>query len=90
VAFQWIGKSKDGETITLHKLKLDHFRFPEYFNPDWETRNADLIRRGAILDVETSGLKFDQSKIIEIGIRTFKFNRETGEVLCLSDSYSAF
>jgi DNA polymerase-3 subunit epsilon len=90
VAFQWIGKSEDGETITLRKLKETDFRFPRYFTPDWEAAHPDLTRTGVILDVETSGLKFDQSKIIEIGIRRFSFNRETGEPLCLLESYSSF
>ncbi|MBU6154611.1 MAG: DNA polymerase III subunit epsilon [Bdellovibrionales bacterium] len=90
MAFQWIGKSEDGETITLRKLKESDFRFPRYPTPEWEAQNADLIRTGVILDVETSGLRIDQSKIIEIGIRSFQFNRETGEVLSLIDSYSSF
>ena len=90
MAFQWIGKSQDGETITLRKLKESDFRFPRYFTPEWETSNQDIVRTGVILDVETSGLKFDQSKIIEIGIRKFLFNRETGEPLRLTESYSSF
>lgn len=90
MAFRWIGKSVNGETITLHKLKEAHFRFPSYFNPDWESGNRDLIRHGLILDVETSGLKFEHSTIIEIGIRKFKFNKDSGEVLSLDEAYSEF
>ncbi len=90
MAFEWIGKSGDGETITLRKLKEGDFRFPGYFTPEWHAANQDLVRTGVILDVETSGLKFGQSKIIEIGIRKFFFNRDTGEVLQRLDSYSGF
>jgi DNA polymerase-3 subunit epsilon len=90
VAFHWIGKSEDGETITLRKLKKTDFRFPAYFTPEWESKHQDLVRTGVILDVETSGLRFDQAKIIELGLRPFRFNRETGEVLAVGQDYSSF
>ncbi len=90
MAFQWIGKSSDGKTVTLHRLENHHFQFPEYFSPEWESSNFDLIRTGAVLDVETTGLNHTQDQIIEIGIRQFKFNRQTGEILSLGESYSGF
>jgi len=90
VAFHWIGKSEDGSTITLHRLNPSHFKFPTYFTSEWESKNAELIRTGCALDVETSGLKLESSKIIEIGIRPFKFNRETGEILELQEGYTGF
>lgn len=90
MAFDWIGKSEDGETITLRKLHTAHFSYPAYFTAEWESANADLIRTAAVLDVETSGLKAENSSIIEIGIRTFLFNRVTGEILRLDRHYSSF
>ena len=90
VAFQWIGKTTDGETVVLKRLKQEHFRFPQYFDAAWRDQNSDLIRTGAVVDVETSGLNAEQSQIIEIGLRLFSFNRQTGEVLELLDGYSAF
>ena len=90
MAFKWIGKSADGKTITLHRLEENLFRFPDYFNPTWASQNTDLIRTGAALDVETTGLNKDDDQIIEIGIRTFLFNRSTGEILKLQSSYNAF
>ncbi len=90
MAFQWIGKSEDGDTITLRKLKDGDFRFPSNLSPEWLAAHQGTIRNGVVLDVETSGLKLDRSKIIEIGIRKFSFNRETGEVLQRLDSYSSF
>ncbi len=90
MAFHWIGKSEDGSTITLHRLSSSHFKLPTYFNSEWESQNTDLIRNGCALDVETSGLKLESSKIIEIGIRPFKFNRETGEILELQEGYTGF
>ena len=90
MAFTWLGKSADGETVTLHRLKNEHFRFPVYFNSEWEASNSNLIRMGAVLDVETTGVSASQDKIIEVGIRPFKFNRETGEVLSLETPFSGF
>jgi DNA polymerase-3 subunit epsilon len=88
MAFQWIGKSTDGKTITLKKLEVEHFKSPSYFNADWEKANADAIRTGCVVDVETTGLQHQSDKIIEIAVRQFKFNRTSGEVLALADSYS--
>jgi DNA polymerase-3 subunit epsilon len=90
MAFHWIGKSSDGKTVTLRRLEPQHFQFPEYFTPEWESLNSDHIRIGAVLDVETTGLNQVDDQIIEIGIRQFKFNRSTGEVLALESTYSAF
>jgi len=90
MAFQWIGKSDDGKTVTLHRFDLSHVKTPSYFTPDWETANSETIRTGAILDVETTGLDSTQSQVIEIGIRPFKFNRETGEILAWLEPFSAF
>ena len=90
MSFQWLGKSEDGETITLKRLKASHFKLPSFFTPEWEAENLDQIRVGAALDIETSGLKLGEAKIIEIGIRIFRFNRNTGEILSLDESYSEF
>lgn len=90
MAFQWIGKSEDGLTVTLHRLEQKHFKTPAYFNTEWEKQHADLIRIGSVLDVETTGLNQSQDKVIEIGVRQFKFNRESGEVLVFGESYSSF
>ena len=90
VIFRWLGKSEDGGSITLCKLHHHMFTFPKYYSKEWAAQNADLIREGAAIDVETTGLDHDKDQIIEIGLRTFKFNRETGEILCLGMFYSGF
>jgi len=82
--FKWVGKSEDGKTITLRKLEIDSAFEPKPYP------SPDLVRVGTILDVETTGLSKEVDQIIEIGIRQFHFNRETGEVLSLGESYSAF
>jgi DNA polymerase-3 subunit epsilon len=84
MSFNWIGKSTDGKTITLHRLEMDSmFKFAP-------APHSDAIRTGAVLDVETTGLSHEQDQIIEVGIRKFKFNRDTGEVISLEAGYSAF
>ena len=84
MAFQWIGKSPDGKTVTLKRLESSHFQFPQTPTP------PELIRTGVVLDVETTGLNSELAQIIEIGLRSFTFNKETGHILSLADSYSAF
>ena len=83
MAFNWIGKSADGKTVVLHRLEDHHFQYST-------CTNSDLIRTGSVVDVETTGLNHDEDKVIEVGIRQFRFNRETGELLALGPAYSAF
>jgi len=90
MSFQWIGKSTDGSTVTLHRFHENLFQKASYYSPEWEVAHPGLSRIGAIVDVETTGLHHDSSKIIEIGIRTFRFNRITGELLEPLERYSAF
>lgn len=85
--FEWIGKSKDGETIVLKRFSGD-FRVADYATPSWIEMNAELVRTGAVLDTETTGMNRRSDKVIEIGLRTFQFNKQTGELLSLRDSYS--
>jgi DNA polymerase-3 subunit epsilon len=91
VTYQWPNLSADGKTITIHRLEVEAmFKFPAYATAEWISLNADLIRNGAVLDVETTGLSHDESHIIELGVRQFQFNRLTGEILNLGPSYSGF
>ena len=89
MTFKWIGKSTDGKTVVLNRLEESRFQFPSYFTPEWEKQNAESVRIGAVVDVETTGLSHHRDQVIEIGIRQFKFNRATGEILSLTSSYSA-
>lgn len=66
------------------------FQFPIYATESWLKHNEDLVRRALILDVETTGLNSEQDKIIEIGIRSFLFNKQNGDILKLEESYSSF
>jgi DNA polymerase-3 subunit epsilon len=46
------------------------------------------VRRGAIVDVETTGLSPEADKIIELGVVLFEYSPETGEVFRVLDTYS--
>ncbi|MGZ3771656.1 MAG: exonuclease domain-containing protein, partial [Bdellovibrio sp.] len=90
MAFRWIGKSADGKTVTLSRLEGCPVQPPSYVTKDWIKNNHDLVRTGAVLDVETTGLNQSEDTIIEIGLRQFIFNRNTGEVLAAGPSYCSF
>ena len=83
----WIGKSENGKTVTLHKFDAE-FKTAAYANASWLDLNHDLVRTAVVLDTETTGMNRGNDKIIEIGIRSFKFNRNTGDILTICDSYS--
>jgi DNA polymerase III subunit epsilon len=84
--FRWLGKSEDGESVTL-KRYTGEFTPPSYVTNEWEQAHSDLVRTGAVLDVETTGRESKTDKIIEIGIRLFRFHKETGEILFRDDGY---
>jgi DNA polymerase-3 subunit epsilon len=70
--------SHDGETVTLHRI------------PALTERATG--RRGipaCALDTETTGLDATRETIIEIGIRPFEFDPETGEVVWIGQGYNA-
>jgi DNA polymerase-3 subunit epsilon len=90
MAFRWLGKSADGNSVTLKKLESCPIQTPAYATADWIKQNADIVRLGSVLDVETTGLNQADDTVIEVGLRQFLFNKNTGEVLSLGKSYNAF
>lgn len=90
MAFRWIGKSNDGKSVTLNRLEGCPVQTPDYATDAWITANSDIVRSGLVLDVETTGLNQSEDQIIELGIRQFFFNRNTGEVLKLGADFNSF
>lgn len=41
--------------------------------------SGGIARRAAIVDVETTGLSFDDDQVIELGVVVFEYNSESGE-----------
>ncbi len=90
MAFHWIGKSEDGKSVTLKHLEECNLPQLPYINPEWMTKNTDLIRIGLALDVETTGLSHQDDVVIEVAARQFLFNKDTGDIISLGKSYTAF
>lgn len=86
--FKWIGKSADGETVTLRKFS-GAFNVPAYVTPDWLATNVDKLRTGVVVDVETTGLNRKTDAVIEIGLRRFRFNRANGDLVEAGETYAA-
>ena len=84
----WKGLSEDGQTITIRRFN-GQFNIPEFVNPKWIEEHLGDIGTGAVVDVETTGLDFRNDRVIEIGIRTFKFQKTTGRLVSVDHSYSA-
>lgn len=51
--------------------------------------NQSEIRRGLVVDLETSSLDIKSGKIIEIGIREFLYHRTTAEIVKIGRSYAS-
>ena len=90
MGFRWIGKSADGKSVTLQRLENCPVQLPAYATPEWMKANTDILRMGIVLDVETTGLNQAEDTIIELGLRQFIFNRNSGEVVALANSYNQF
>lgn len=85
---RWLGMSEDGRSVTLKKFEGDLPPDPQWSDslvrdrPEW-------LRRGAVIDLETTGFSFTEDEPIEIGLRTFWFDRRQGKVLKADESYQA-
>lgn len=90
MGFRWIGKSADGKTVQLQRLENCPVQLPAYATSEWMKNNTDILRMGIVLDVETTGLNQAEDVIIELGLRQFIFNRNSGEIVALANSYNQF
>ncbi len=83
---RWIGLSDDGQRVVLERFNGE-FRAPKA-SAQMSIEDAIGRQRGAVIDVECTGLEFEQEKVIEIGLRTFEFDGQTGALQHLGESYS--
>jgi DNA polymerase-3 subunit epsilon len=83
----WKGLSEDGQTITIRKFN-GTFHVPSFVDAKWIEENQSEIGRGAVVDVETSGLDSGEDRVIEVGVRTFRFHRTMGHLVALDGVYS--
>lgn len=87
--FRWIGMNESGSEVVLRKFP-GFINPPAYLNQDWVNKNFKSIKRGVVLDVETTGLKKETDKVIEIGLRCFTYNDKTGDILTFDYGYNAY
>lgn len=85
---------------TPTKAELEHFAQILEAHPDFKvTRrfvekngyslpDGRVLTKGIVVDTETTGLRQGEDKIIEIGLVAFEFDRETGEVFRILDTYN--
>ena len=83
----WKGLSEDGQTITIRRFN-GQFSIPDFVNSQWIADHRTDIGVGAVVDTETTGLDFKKDRVIEIGIRTFRFQKSTGSLVSVDGSYS--
>lgn len=83
-----MGMSADGGQVVLKRYQGE-FEAPAHATPEWFAAHPEQWRVGAVLDVETTGTQTASDKIIEIGIRLFKFDRQTGALLSRDEGYGA-
>ncbi|MBY0370743.1 DNA polymerase III subunit epsilon [bacterium] len=88
IRFRWLGMSPEGDKVVLSRYQGE-FTAPAHATPQWFESHPDAWRWGSVLDVETTGTDTARDKVIEIGIRMFRFDRESGAVLSRDDGYGA-
>lgn len=81
--------SEDQSQVLLRRFR-DEFRIAEYATDAWLEQNKKAIGHGLVLDLETTGLNSQQDKIIEIAMRSFFYNKTTGELLRVGEGYNSF
>jgi DNA polymerase-3 subunit epsilon len=69
---------------------LRRFVPAESYQLDDEKIEANRVRSVLVVDVETTGLKKDWDKIIDIGLVLAEFDRVSGQVLRVLERYSGF
>jgi len=75
------------KTLKSDKVTLEKFKgFGE--GCELAAASEEALRYGCVVDVETTGLDSKKHKIIEIALRVFEFNKDSGEVCTVLDSYS--
>lgn len=88
--FRWIGQNKEQTEVILKNISLLKIPLAPYATPEWIRQNQDLVRTAAVVDLETTGLSYQDEEIIEIGLQIFQYNQKNGDILNLLESYESF
>ncbi len=73
----WRTLNPEGTEVRLKKFTGD---FSDVIRGKREGETESDLRRGIVLDLETTGFNRDREEVIEIGMRPFVFHRLLGEV----------
>jgi DNA polymerase-3 subunit epsilon len=87
-AFPWAGfaeLSEDGNTVKLRRFN-GQFPMPAYATAQWLEENQGRLRKGAVVDVETTGLDRRNDLVIELGLRRFEYDPVSGDVVRIGES----
>ncbi len=76
-------------TIEIHRFDGAH-RLPPYATPAWRATHATDIRKGLVVDTETTGLDPKVDKLIEIALLPFSFDRNTGDMVDVREPFEGF
>lgn len=91
--FKWIGQTDDGKQVILNRFQGEFRLMPGISSAAesdaWIAAHQDRAVCGVVLDVETTGLNRATDQVIEIGVRQFWFDRETGHLVKIGEGYSA-
>lgn len=88
MSLPWTGfaqLSEDGNAVTLRRFN-GQFPVPAYVTPQWYEENQSRLKKGAVVDVETTGLDRKNDLVIELGLRRFEFEPTTGDIVRIGES----
>ncbi len=80
--------SDDGNAVTLRRFN-GQFPLPSHVTPQWYEENQHRLKKGAVVDVETTGLDRKNDWVIELGLRRFEYDPSTGEIVRIGESLNA-
>jgi DNA polymerase III subunit epsilon len=72
-----------GDFLVLRRLNLER-------DTRVTRKVSELSQVALCIDTETTGLNYQQDKVIEVGIVAFEFNPSTGEILKVTERFSGF
>ena len=79
-------KIEENGTVILSRFD-GNFTVPSYVTAEWKKINGESLKTAVAIDLETTGLDCAKDKIIEIGLRSFTFDRRNGDIVEVGESY---
>lgn len=83
-----IGRSADGSQVVLRRFD-GTIEVPTHVSDAWLRTAGRRVRTGAVVDLETTGLDLRSDPVIEVAVRLFRYDAQTGDVVQTGERYSA-